>query len=84
MKLAASSSEPVLTEVPVELAQPVTVPAGHRIALTLAVSFIGTSAHTLYFDSDEFPSGMVLTTGRLEDHQCRAGPPEDPPQPPAS
>ncbi|MDQ3944571.1 MAG: S8 family serine peptidase, partial [Actinomycetota bacterium] len=78
VKLGASSAEPVLTEAPVELTKPVTVPAGHRIALTLAVSFIGTSAHTLYFDSDEYPSGLRLTTGRLEDPPaCRAAPVPD-------
>ncbi len=58
VKLSASSVEPLLTEAPVELAKAVTVPAGHRIALSLAVSFIGTSAHTLYFDSGEYPSGL--------------------------
>jgi serine protease AprX len=65
VKLSASSGEPLLTEAPVELAKPVTVPAGHRIALSLAVSFVGTSGHTLYFDSGEYPSGLRLTTGRL-------------------
>ncbi|MGH8992529.1 MAG: S8 family serine peptidase [Acidimicrobiia bacterium] len=72
IKMAARSTEPMLTDAPVELADPVTVPAGHRIALTLAVSFIGTSAHTLYFDSDKYPSGLRLTTGHLEDTpSCR-------------
>ncbi|HEY3240203.1 MAG TPA: S8 family serine peptidase, partial [Acidimicrobiia bacterium] len=75
VKLAASSAEPVMTEAPVEVAKPVTVPAGHRIALMLRVSFVGTSAHTLYFDSDEYPSGLRLTTGRLEETPaCRGGP----------
>jgi hypothetical protein len=76
IKLSASSAEPLLTEAPIELAKPVTVPAGHRVALTLGVSFIGTSAHTLYFDSDEYPSGLRLSTGRLEDTPaCRPAPP---------
>ncbi|MGH9037713.1 MAG: S8 family serine peptidase [Acidimicrobiia bacterium] len=78
VKLAASASEPVLTEAPLELAKAVTVPAGHRIALMLGVSFIGTSAHRLYFDSDEYPSGLRLTTGRLEEPPCRGGPAPNP------
>ncbi len=65
--LSAASAEPLLTEAPLELVKPVTVPAGHRLALMLGVSFIGTSAHRLYFDSDEYPSGLRLTTGRLAD-----------------
>ena len=79
VKLSASAVEPLLTEAPVELAKPVTVPAGHRLALELAVSFIGTSGHTLYFDSGEYPSGLRLTTGRMEETPvCRAPPiPED-------
>jgi serine protease AprX len=76
VKLTASSAEPMMTEAPLELATPVTVPAGHRIALTLGVSFVGTSAHTLYFDSDEYPSGLRLTTGQLEETPaCRPAPP---------
>jgi serine protease AprX len=78
VKLAAAASEPVLTEAPLELAKAVTVPAGHRIALMLGVSFVGTSAHRLYFDSDEYPSGVRLTTGRLEEPACRGGPAPNP------
>ncbi|MGH2579217.1 MAG: hypothetical protein ACRDG9_15930, partial [Actinomycetota bacterium] len=63
---------PVLTEAPIELAKPVTVAPGHRIAIRLAVSFVGTSGHTLYFDCDEYPSGLRLTTGTLEEQPpCR-------------
>ncbi len=73
VRLAAASDKPILTEAPVDLAKPVTVAAGHRVAISLAVSFIGTSGHTLYFDSDEYPSGLRLTTGRLEETPpCRA------------
>ncbi|MGH9039649.1 MAG: S8 family serine peptidase [Acidimicrobiia bacterium] len=84
VKLGASASEPLMTEAPLELVKPVTVPAGSRLALTLGVSFIGTSAHTLYFDSDEFPSGLRLTTGRLESAPtCRPEAPEPPEDGPA-
>ena len=69
VKLMAGSLEPLKTEAPISVADPYTVPAGHQLGVRLALTFIGTSGDTLYYDSDEYPSGVTLTTGELVKRQ---------------
>jgi serine protease AprX len=89
VKLVAGSLEPLKTEAPISLTDPYTVPPGHQLGVRLDVTFVGTSGDTLYYDSDEYPSGVTLTTGELVTHpNCGLGGevfprPVDPP-PPAS
>ena len=59
----ASATQPTETKVPIPIAVPHTVPAGHEIGLRLRLSFVGTSAHTLFYDSDKYPSGLTFQTG---------------------
>jgi serine protease AprX len=58
---------PVRTAQDILVAKGYTVPAGHRLALSVSITFIGTVGDTLLYDSDEFPSGVTLTTGRIVD-----------------
>jgi hypothetical protein len=58
---------PVRTAQDILVAKGYTVPAGHRLAMSVGVTFIGTVGDTLLYDSDEFPSGVTLTTGRIVD-----------------
>ncbi|MGH9000807.1 MAG: S8 family serine peptidase, partial [Acidimicrobiia bacterium] len=64
--LAAGASEPQVNKVEVPVPVPHTVPAGHQLALALDVTSVSTSSHTLFYDSDAFPSGVTVTTGKLD------------------
>jgi serine protease AprX len=61
--VVAGTLEPLRTQAPLLLRGPHTIPPGHRLGLSLAQTFIGTSGHTLYYDSDQYPSGLTVTTG---------------------
>ncbi|HYH51289.1 MAG TPA: hypothetical protein VEG38_17210, partial [Acidimicrobiia bacterium] len=61
----ASSTQPVETKVPIAIAVPHTVPAGHQIGVRFRITFVGTSGHTLFYDSDEYPSGVKFQIGRV-------------------
>jgi hypothetical protein len=58
---------PARTAQDILVAKGYTVPAGHRLAMSVGVTYIGTVGDTLLYDSDEFPSGVTLTTGRIVD-----------------
>ena len=61
----ASSTEPLETIVPIAVSVPHTVKVGHQIAVRLKITFIGTSGHTLFYDSDKYPSGVRFQTGQI-------------------
>ena len=65
----ANSAMPELTKVPIPVGTGYTVPAGHSLGVRIRLSFVGTSAHTLYYDSDKFPSGVSLQTGQVVTHE---------------
>jgi hypothetical protein len=65
----ASSTQPVETKVPIPVAMPHTVPVGHRIAVRFRITFVGTSGHTLFYDSDKYPSGVKFQTGQVISHE---------------
>ena len=65
----ASSTQPVETKVPILVAVPYTVPAGHQIAVRFRITFVGTSGHTLFYDSDKYPSGVKFQTGKVISHE---------------
>jgi len=65
----ASSTQPVETKVPIPVAVPHTVPVGHQIAVRFRITFVGTSGHTLFYDSDKYPSGVAFQTGQVITHQ---------------
>jgi hypothetical protein len=65
----ASAAAPAETKVPISVATPHTVPPGHQIGMRIRLSFVGTSAHTLFYDSDKYPSGVTLQMGRVITHQ---------------
>jgi hypothetical protein len=69
-------SAPQRTEVLVPVAGIVTIPAGHRLGVRLALAFAGTAADTLLYDSTRYPSGLSAVTGRpVEDCINPAGSP---------
>jgi hypothetical protein len=59
------ASKPVETTAIIPLGGFSTIAAGHRLGLQLSVTFIGTTGNTIFYDSDEFASGVTLTTGRV-------------------
>jgi hypothetical protein len=65
----ASSTQPAETKVPIPIAVPHTVPVGHQIAVRIRITFVGTSGHTLFYDSDKYPSGITFQTGQVITHQ---------------
>jgi serine protease AprX len=65
----ASSTQPVETKVPIAVAVPHTVPVGHQIAVRFRITFVGTSGHTLFYDSDKYPSGIKFQTGQVITHE---------------
>jgi len=65
----ASSTQPVETKVPIPVAMPRTVPVGHQIAVRFRITFVGTSGHTLFYDSDKYPSGVAFQTGQVITHE---------------
>jgi serine protease AprX len=65
----ASSTQPVETRVPIPVAVPHTVPAGHQIAIRFRITFVGTSGHTLFYDSEKYPSGVKFQTGQVITHE---------------
>jgi hypothetical protein len=65
----ASSTQPVETKVPITVAVPHTVPVGHQIAVRFRITFVGTSGHTLFYDSDKYPSGVKFQTGQVITHE---------------
>ncbi|MGH8991407.1 MAG: S8 family serine peptidase, partial [Acidimicrobiia bacterium] len=60
----AALAEPQRSQVAIPLAGIVTIPAGHRLGVRLALTFVGTAADTLLYDSDRYPSGLSAVTGR--------------------
>ena len=54
---------------PIPIADPYTVPAGHRIGVKMRLTFVGTSAHTLFYDSTRYPSGVSFQTGQVITHE---------------
>jgi serine protease AprX len=65
----ASSTKPLETKVPIAVAMPHTVPVGHQIAVRFRITFVGTSGHTLFYDSDKYPSGVKFQTGQVITHE---------------
>ncbi|HEV3362730.1 MAG TPA: S8 family serine peptidase [Acidimicrobiia bacterium] len=66
----ASATKPVETKVPIPIAVPHTVPVGHQIAVRFRITFVGTSGHTLFYDSDKYPSGVKFQTGQVSHEDC--------------
>ena len=64
----ASATKPLETKVPIAVAMPHTVPAGHKIGIRFRITFVGTSGHTLFYDSDKYPSGVKFQTGEAVTH----------------
>ena len=70
----AAVAGPQRSELLVPMAGIVTIPAGHRLAVRLTLSFAGTAADTLLYDSTRYPSGLTAFTGRpVEDCTDPAG-----------
>jgi hypothetical protein len=65
----ASSTHPIETKVPIPIAEPHTVPVGHQIGVRFRLSFVGTSGHTLFYDSEKYPSGVTFQTGQVITHE---------------
>lgn len=61
----SASTHPTAVKVPITLSGAYTVPAGHHIGVRLHLTFVGTSAHTLFYDSTKYPSGMTFQTGEV-------------------
>jgi len=51
------------------VAVPHTVPVGHMIGVRIRITFVGTSGHTLFYDSDKYPSGVKFQTGQVITHE---------------
>ncbi|HEV7534878.1 MAG TPA: S8 family serine peptidase, partial [Acidimicrobiia bacterium] len=64
-----SSTTPTETKVPIPIAEAHTVPVGHRIGVRMRLTFVGTSAHTLFYDSTRYPSGVSFQTGQVITHE---------------
>ncbi len=64
-----SATEPTEIKVPIPIPLPHTVPVGHQIAVQFRITFVGTSGHTLFYDSDKYPSGVKFQTGQVITHQ---------------
>ena len=60
----AAMAAPQGSEVLVPLAGVVTIPAGHRLGVRLALTFAGTAVDTLLYDSTRYPSGLSAFSGR--------------------
>jgi hypothetical protein len=70
----AALTDPQRSEVVVPLTGVVTIPAGHRLGVRLILTFAGTAADTLLYDSEHYPSGLTVFTGRpVEDCTGSAG-----------
>ena len=65
----ASADHPAETKVPIPLSGAYTVPAGHQIGVRMHLTFVGTSAHTLFYDSTRYQSGVTFQTGQVITHQ---------------
>jgi hypothetical protein len=79
----STSTHPTSTKVPIPLAGAYTVPAGHRIGVRLHLTFVGTSAHTLFYDSTKYPSGVSFQTGEvIKTEDCTLVDPDTTPAPP--
>jgi Subtilase family len=65
----ASATQPAETKVPIPVAVPHTVPVGHLIGVRIRITFVGTSGHTLFYDSDKYPSGVRFQTGQVITHE---------------
>ena len=65
----ASADHPAETKVPIPVSGAYTVPAGHQIGVRMHLTFVGTSAHTLFYDSTRYQSGVVFQTGQVITHQ---------------
>jgi serine protease AprX len=61
----SASTHPTEVNVPIPLSGAYTVPAGHQIGVRLHLTFVGTSAHTLFYDSTKYPSGVSFQTGEV-------------------
>ena len=65
----ASTDHPAETRVPIPVPGAYTVPAGHRIGVRMRLTFVGTSAHTLFYDSTRYQSGVTYQTGQVITHE---------------
>jgi serine protease AprX len=70
----ASATEPLQTKLPIALTGVTTLASGHRLAVTLTHTFIGTAGHTLFYDSDKYPSGVTVTAGDVRSRVCPDAP----------
>ncbi|MGH9040487.1 MAG: S8 family serine peptidase, partial [Acidimicrobiia bacterium] len=61
----AAMSAPLRSDVAIPLDGVITIPAGHRLGVRLILTFAGTTADTLLYDSEQYPSGLRVTAGRL-------------------
>ncbi len=59
----AALDAPARSEVAVPITGVVTIPAGHRLGVRLTLTFIGTAADTLLYDSERYPSGLTVFAG---------------------
>jgi hypothetical protein len=64
-ELMAGSLQPLKTEAPISVADPYTVPAGHRLGVRLALTFVGTSGDTLTTGDMVKRQGCALGTDAL-------------------
>jgi hypothetical protein len=62
---ATMATHPTETKVPIPVPDPYTVPVGHHIGVRLRLTFVGTSAHTLFYDSTRYQSGVTFETGQV-------------------
>jgi serine protease AprX len=79
----SASTHPTATKVPIALSGAYTVPAGHRLGVRLHLTFVGTSAHTLFYDSTKYPSGVSFQTGEvIKSEDCTLVDTDTTPSPP--
>ena len=63
------ADHPAETKVPIPVTGAYTVPAGHQIGVRMHLTFVGTSAHTLFYDSTRYQSGVTFQTGQVITHE---------------
>jgi len=68
------TAAPAQTKALILISKPYTIAKGHRLAVDMGVTFIGTLADELLYDSDEYPSGLTITPGSIVTKDpCAAG-----------
>jgi serine protease AprX len=63
---AVGLTSPSKTTASIPIAKAYTIPAGHRLGVSVGTTWIGTTGDALFYDSDEFPSGVSVTTGSVQ------------------